>query len=143
MTSSRQTPFLSDSAKSEAIPPQTLAYFQGRLRNRLFDYVLRKFLEKEKTGLTKAKLARRIGRKPEVISRLLGAPGNWSLDTVSDLLLGIAEEELQTASQSIHQSIVNYHYRPWAENTKAREGDKRKQPVISGTSGATEIRIAG
>src|SRR5947209_2537173 len=38
---------------------------------------------------------------PEVITRLLGAPGNWTLETISDLLLGIAGEELEPTSSSL------------------------------------------
>ena len=53
-------------------------------RLRLYEAVIKEFLE---SGVTKAELARRIGRKPEQITRWLGAPGNWTLDTVSDLLL--------------------------------------------------------
>jgi hypothetical protein len=99
MPTSRKTPFLSEIAQGERIPANKLAFFQERLRNRLFDYVLKKFLEQD--GLTKAELARRIGQSPERITRLLGAPGNWTLDTVSDLLLGIAAEELEPQSISV------------------------------------------
>jgi hypothetical protein len=99
MTTSRKASFLSEIAEGERIPANKLAFFQERLRNRLFDYVLKKFLEQK--GLTKAELARRIGQSPERITRLLGAPGNWTLDTVSDLLLGIAAEELEPQSISV------------------------------------------
>lgn len=79
----------------------TRAYFQARTRNRIYDFILRKFLAEEKQGrLSKADLARRIGRRPEVITRLLGAPGNWTIDTVSDLLLGIAGEEIELSASS-------------------------------------------
>ncbi|MEC7593676.1 MAG: hypothetical protein VYA64_09600, partial [Pseudomonadota bacterium] len=49
--------------------------------------------EFRKSGLTQAELARRMGRRPEVVSRMLGAPGNWRLDTVSDLLFAISGAE--------------------------------------------------
>lgn len=73
------------------------AYFQARLRNRLYDLVVSKF---KASGLTKAELARRVGKRPEIVTRLLGAPGNWTLETVSDLLLGICGEELEMISSS-------------------------------------------
>lgn len=95
MTTYRPTSFLYELATGQPIPLSKRAYFGGRLRNRLYNFVLTKFLEKEASGeLTKAELARRIGRRPEVITRLLASPGNWKLDTVSDLLLGISGEEL-------------------------------------------------
>jgi DNA-binding phage protein len=75
--------------ESKAIPPKAIAYFQARLKNRLHELVLIEFMKLEKRGFTKADMARRIHKKPEQITRLLGAPGNWTLDTVSDLLLAM------------------------------------------------------
>jgi hypothetical protein len=89
-----QTPFLPDVSSDEPIPVGRLAYLQERTRNLLFEFVLNKFLEAERDGLTKAKLARRIHHSPSVITRMLGSPGNWRISTVSDLLAGICGEEL-------------------------------------------------
>jgi hypothetical protein len=72
------------------IPLGTLGYFRARNKWRVYDLVLREF---KKSELSQADLARRLGKRPEVISRLLGAPGNWGLDTVSDLLFAIAGGE--------------------------------------------------
>ncbi|WP_342239605.1 hypothetical protein [Inquilinus sp. OTU3971] len=106
------------------IPSGKLAYFQARLKNKLYTHVLKKFLEKEENdGLTKAKLARRIGKKPEVVNRLLGAPGNWTLETVSDLLIGIAAEELEPRSTPVAgRPDRNYALPFWA--TSAIEEDQ-------------------
>jgi hypothetical protein len=83
----------------DALDVGTRAFFRARLRNRLYNLVLTKFEERKASeGLTRAQLARRMGKKPEVVTRLLGAPGNWGLDTVSDLLLAIAGEELDGSS---------------------------------------------
>jgi len=99
VTTSQKTSFLSEIETKKPIPKEKLAYFQTRLQLRLYDFVVSKFQEKANSeGLTKAELARRIGRKPEVITRLLGSPGNCRLDTVSDLLLGISGEELDLSS---------------------------------------------
>jgi hypothetical protein len=72
------------------VPLGTLGYFRARNRWRLYEMVVSEFLT---SGITKADLARRMGRRPEVISRILGAPGNWGLDTVSDLLFSISGAE--------------------------------------------------
>jgi DNA-binding phage protein len=102
VTISQKTSLLSEIEAGAPIPEEKRAYFQARLKHRLYDYVVTKFQEKAETeGLTKAELARRIGRKPEVITRLLSSPGNWRLETVSDLLLGIAAEELDMKSTSL------------------------------------------
>jgi hypothetical protein len=87
--------------ESRAFSPGTLAYYRARFRNRLYHLVLSKFRAAvAEEGLTRAELARRTGKRPEVLTRILGAPGNWRLDTVSDLLMGIAGEELDATSSS-------------------------------------------
>ena len=76
-----------DLDRRERIPEPLLEYFRTRNRMNLFAAVLTEF---RNSGLTQAELAARLGRGPDRISRLLGAPGNWTLDTVSDLLLAIS-----------------------------------------------------
>lgn len=89
MTTS-QISFLSEILSNESIPAGKLAYFRRRLSNRLHALVLSEFARLEKEGkITRAELARRIGRRPEQVTRWLGASGNWTLDTLSDLLLGM------------------------------------------------------
>jgi hypothetical protein len=67
-----------------------LAYFRARNRNNAYHAVIREFQD---SGLSQATIARRLDKRPEIISRLLGAPGNWTLDTVSDLLFAISGAE--------------------------------------------------
>jgi len=86
-------PFLSEILGGDQIPLEKLAYFRERFRDRLYEAVVSEFLKREASGLTKADVARRIGRRPEQITRWLGAPGNWTLETVSDLLLAITASE--------------------------------------------------
>jgi hypothetical protein len=70
----------------------TLIYFRERFRRRLHQLILEEFVRLEAAGISRAHLARRINRKPEQITRWLAAPGNWTLDTVSDLLLAMGGE---------------------------------------------------
>lgn len=94
MTISQKRPFLSEVLSGDKIPLGTLSYFRERFRDRLYDIVMEEFLNQEnETGLKRAEIARRIGRRPEQITRWFGAPGNWTLETVSDLLLAIAKSE--------------------------------------------------
>jgi hypothetical protein len=87
------------------------AYFQQRLRLRVFNFLLRKFITAQKDGLTKAGLARRIEKTPDLINRWLGASSNLTLDTISDLLLGIAAEELlPEATSPLVQTRHNYSH---------------------------------
>jgi hypothetical protein len=70
------------------VPEDKLAYFRRRLRLHLHELVVGKFYAQE--TMTQRDLANRIGKTPDVVNRLLGAPGNWTLDTVSDLLIAMA-----------------------------------------------------
>jgi hypothetical protein len=94
MTTSQETPFLSEILNGEPIPKGKLEFFRERFRDHLYELVVDEFLKQETAGLlTKADIARRIHRKPEQITRWLGAPGNWEIETVSDLLLAISKAE--------------------------------------------------
>jgi hypothetical protein len=127
MSTSPATSFLYEIGAKLPIPLEKRAYFHARLTNRIYAFILDKFLEKERSEkLTKAELARRIGRKPETITRLLGAPGNWTLETISDLLLGIAGEELEPASSSLlnrpHRNINVAELMNHIQQTKQVQG---------------------
>jgi hypothetical protein len=73
----------------EKIPLARLAFLREEFRNRLYAQVVARFHALADKGFTKAHLARRIGKSPEQVIRWLGAPGNWTLDTASDLLTGM------------------------------------------------------
>jgi hypothetical protein len=131
MTTS-QTQFFSELAAGHTGPPipeATRTYFQARLKTRLFNFILKRFVAERARGLTKAMLARRIGKSPEVINRLLGAPSNLTLETVSDLLLGIAAEELTPDAEALlNQSPRNFEHADWL---RPDEQSCRSQPPRS------------
>jgi plasmid maintenance system antidote protein VapI len=77
------------------------AYFSQRLRNRVRGILLERFFEAQDAGLTKAELARRIDRPPEMVHRWLAAPRNLTLDTMCELLLGISGEEFMLTTAPI------------------------------------------
>lgn len=88
------TPFLSEITDLAAKLPQArLDYFRARLKARLHAFILAEFLKlQQKTGFNKADLARRLGKRPEQITRWFANPGNMEIETVSDLLLGCGVE---------------------------------------------------
>jgi hypothetical protein len=98
---------LSEIVSGAPIPPEKLGYFRGRLSNRFHELVLDLFDELERAGkITRAALARRIGKAPEQVTRWLGAPGNWTLDTVSDLFLGMGYEPALSATDLAQQALT-------------------------------------
>lgn len=134
-----QTSFLSEIESNQAIPLGKLAYLRERTRNRLYDFIVSRFIERSKDGFTKADLARRIGKKPEVVTRLLGAPGNWTIDTLSDLLAGIGAEELEPQSISLLGRAPRNHSAPEWLHTVNITSDK---PVVR-LSGSNRTNAVG
>lgn len=92
MTTSPRTQSISDLVERETLSPHQVEYFRARLKNRIHDAVLAAFEAKARDGFTRADLARRLERRPEQVTRWLGAPGNWTIETVSDLLLAMGLE---------------------------------------------------
>ena len=100
------TPSFSDLRPGEPIPPDILEYARERLKNRIHQMILREFLRQETLGrLSRKQLADSLNKRPEQITRWLGAPGNWTLDTVSDLLLGMGSEP-ELAVEAIANAFV-------------------------------------
>lgn len=106
---SQTTPISSEARDTgTAISVAMLAYFRGRLGNKIHELVLAEFAAQEREGKTsRAKLARKIRRKPEQITRWLGSPGNWTLDTLSDLLLGMGLEPAVSARSLASEHVSN------------------------------------
>lgn len=101
MSTFRKISVKSEVEGDEPLSDYAIGYLNARVRNGFYDYVLRRFDEEaRKRGLSKAELARRLNLGPDRISKLLGSPGNWTLDTVSELLVGICREELVPDSRS-------------------------------------------
>lgn len=69
----------------ERIPDWMLRAVRARRRQVYHSMVLAEF---EKSGITQAELARRIGRSPRRVNQWLSNPSNWESDTVADLLFG-------------------------------------------------------
>ena len=92
MTTS-QMEFLSEILDGENIPDSAFVYFRGRLLNRVHSLLLQAYRKRcNERGLKQKDLARLIHRSTAVINRHIGLPGNWTLNTVADLLLGLRAE---------------------------------------------------
>jgi hypothetical protein len=88
MSTSPSTPNtrLHKPTSGERVPPDTRDYLRARAKRHAYDLVMR---ELKKSGITRAELARRLGRGADRVSKMLGGPSNWTIITLSDLLFAI------------------------------------------------------
>jgi predicted transcriptional regulator len=77
-----------------------LVYMQTRNRLHVFSVVHQSL---KKSGITNEELANRLGVSKDLIPQILGTPGDWTLDVVSDILAAIGKE--------ISYSVVDIPFR--------------------------------
>jgi hypothetical protein len=90
-----QTSALSKPSGTDKISSGTFTYFRARLKHRIYSLILKEF---KASRLSKADLARRLGKDPAQLTRLLSGPGNLTVETTSDLLFAISGTELGLSS---------------------------------------------
>jgi hypothetical protein len=122
-----QTGFLSEILTGGKIPQAKLAYFRERLRNRIHQFILHEFIARQQEGLTQAEVARVLDRRPEQINRWLGNPGNWELDSISDLMLAISKSELDFKAEPLEGRAAR-NYRSPQSDDKPSTSPPRKLP---------------
>ena len=89
-TITSQTLSTADTLNRTPLSVGDIAYYRQRQQNRVFEAVWLEFVNQvETSGLTKKTIADRLGKSPSQITRWLSGPTNWTLDTVSDLLLAM------------------------------------------------------
>ena len=152
---SANMPFQSE-LEADLIPAEALAYVGARARNRFYDFVLKRFAS---SGMTQADLARKIGKGPDRINRLLGAPGNWTIETISELLAGISGEEIipeaqsfkgRTCSNMSQEQLLGHLLDPMRESDRAMPrhgpGKTYRMLVVDGSSASkahSQLEISG
>jgi hypothetical protein len=105
-----QTSILSEIERGRPISARTRAYYRRRLQNRFHRLVSQAFKKQQRaTNLTQKELAARIGSDKAQLNRWLGIPGNWTLNTISDLLLGMAVDLDDPSVTPIKDLIENGH----------------------------------
>ena len=80
-------------SKGRRLADREIYYYRQRQKNRIFQSVVAFFAERaERYGLTKSAIADSLGKDRAQVTRWLSGPGNWELDTISDLLLAMGAE---------------------------------------------------
>lgn len=138
MITSRETSLMTAISNSDPLRPAHFAYFRERTRNNLYDLVLSTFVRGAKeNGLKKADLARRLKKRPEQITRWLSGPGNWTLDTATDLLLAMGVELEFSGNQLNSRPARNY-----AHPLVIEMGKVSSKPAVPSSSGSRPLLLA-
>jgi transcriptional regulator with XRE-family HTH domain len=85
-------------------------YYRQRFKNRVHESLTAFFAEEaERRGITKQDIAESIDRDPAQISRWLNSSSNLTLESISDLLLGLdAEMDDPRITRFENKPILNY-----------------------------------
>jgi ribosome-binding protein aMBF1 (putative translation factor) len=130
MSTSQNLSVLSEIHGDDPIPLKTRRYFRRLLQNRIHELVLQAFMDQEeREGLTQKQLAGRIEKAPEQINRWLHTAGNWEIDTLADLLLGM-KVRLNELSATRMADLVERSPKP----SKSGEASPEAVPVRSDPS---------
>src|SRR5690348_14262748 len=99
--------FLSEIVGWKPITEEKLSYFRERLRDRLHAAILDAFLNRSKErGIRQKDLAERIHRAEAQITRWFSTTTNLTLDSISDLMVGLAMDFDSFAFSPIEKTIV-------------------------------------
>ncbi|NOG72908.1 hypothetical protein [Roseicella sp. DB1501] len=111
-------------------------HFRQRQRNRLYEAVVKAIeAAAAERGVRRKDIAETLGKEPSQISRTLAGPGNWSIDTVSDLLFAIdAEMDFDVVRFEDRRKGNRFH--PGGERPTAMTGSAK-----AGTSTASRITL--
>lgn len=81
---------------------------------KVFNLVQREF---QRSGISQADLAERMGKGADRVCRLLGSPGNWTLDTVSDLLFAMSGAEINyDVAHPLDKPVRNQTKPEWCDS---------------------------
>jgi transcriptional regulator with XRE-family HTH domain len=128
MTTSRQMEFLSEILEWKPIPQDTLVYFRERLRHRLHSAILDAFTQRAKERELKQKdLATRIHKSRVQINRWLSTASNLTLDSISDLMVGLGMDFDTFPFTPIEETLADKrHKKPIDRSTEVDSSTKTR-----------------
>jgi len=97
--------------RTEPIPEREIAYFRQRQKNSVLNHIATFFAEEaERNGITRKLIADKLQKDPSQITRWLSAPGNVTLDTISDILLALDAEMEHRVVRFRDKPSANYEH---------------------------------
>ena len=114
--------------KIEKPTPRDVFYHRAKLQANIYHDVLQRFAELAKAnGFTKKQLADAIGKDAAQITRLFAEPGNWTLATVSDLLIGM-EAQLDHRVAPVRQQFASHFMLATTQQPETISADEVVRP---------------
>jgi transcriptional regulator with XRE-family HTH domain len=107
MITSQQKEFLSEILEGKPVPEDKLVYFRERLRDRLHSAILAAFRKRAERGFKQSDLADRIHKKRAQITRWFSTSSNLTLDSISDLMVGLGMDFDGFPFTPIEKTIVS------------------------------------
>jgi hypothetical protein len=100
---------MANTSNLDPIKDREKFYYRQRNKNRLFEKIVLLFAEEaERNGVTKKQIAERLKSDPAQITRWLSAPGNLTLDSISDILLALGAEMDYEPARFADRAKPNY-----------------------------------
>lgn len=125
-----QSPKMSVSTTDDKIPDWELTYYSRLAQNLIFDALISAFAQEAKAGrISRSKLAKRIGKTPEKITRIFANPTNLKIKTLGLLLRGLdaqLERPQITFFRDIEDQRSNYPVKSAPKQATTAAGDTLK-----------------
>ena len=112
-----------------------MAYLEGLAQNQAHNAVLEVLQKLSGEGkVTRASIARKLGKDPAQITRWLSSPGNWTLQTMA-LLLAAMGHVPKIDSQPVSQQATTNYFHPAVElsRTASSGSASRSTFIVVGT----------
>ncbi len=117
--------------------------FSQRHRNVVYEEVVAALEHAaKKQGITRSDIAKKLGFTKSHISQLLSGPGNWTLDTVSNLLFAV-DAELQCRAVFFADLPIANRYNEAGETTQHEHDSSlpRDNKVVTGTDEVAPFQL--
>jgi hypothetical protein len=132
---------MANTSKTEKIGRRDVAYYRQRQRNRVFTALAKFFAEEAAAGkITKKELATKLAKDPSQITRLLSAPSNLELDTISDYLLAMGAEMDHSIVRFVDRAKPNFAHPAVAPHMNI-VSPKTSSPSITGTDPLPRVKV--
>lgn len=143
VTTSAQTQLTLTSSPDKELSSRQLAFFEGLAQNRAHEAVLQLIERLAREGrLSRASLAKKLGRSPSQITRWLGSPGNWTLQTLG-ILLGAMGYVPVISAHPINERVATNYSHPAAELSKAAQFVQLRSRTDDDVEGAEVLALSG